>query len=93
MQRYEEPRLEEPGLDNALEAGRDWLRELCARNGGSPVGIVAEPLRGGCYLVRLSWTIQQPGGRRGRKRRQQQSAELLPPQRTREERIVEELPE
>jgi len=93
MQRFEDARLEEPGLEHALEIGRLWMHDLCARNGGSPVGIVAEPLVGGCYLVRLSWTITQPGGRRGRKRRQQQSAELLPPARNRDERIVEELAE
>ena len=93
MQRYEDARLASANLDEALEIGREWQRDLCARNGGAPVGIVCEPLRGGAYLVRVAWTIQQPGGRRGRKRRQQQAAELVPPQRDRSERIAEELPE
>jgi hypothetical protein len=79
-------RLAEASEDQAIDIGHEWLRA----ERGSPVGLVAERLMGGGYLVRIAWQTQAGvGGRRGRKRWQNHSREILPPGRSRDERIKE----
>jgi hypothetical protein len=79
-------RLAEADEDQAVDVAMAYLRA----EAGCPVGAVVEPLRGGGYLARISWqTPVGVGGRRGRKRWQTHAREILPPGRSREDRIKE----
>lgn len=90
MQRIEDERLLTSSVDSALSIGHEHLRRLAA--GATPMGLVAEALTTGGYLVRVAWLSQRPGGRqRGRKRSMTQSvAEIMPPKADRADRVREE---
>jgi hypothetical protein len=70
-----DPRAPFATIDEALDIGLAYLRQLCAGS-GSPMGAVAEEQPGG-YFVRVAWLVPVGrGGRAGRKQRQQQTAEI-----------------
>lgn len=74
MRQIADPRAPFASIDEALDVAQAYL-DAEIRQGGTPIGLVAEPQAGG-YFARISWRVPTRGGRGKSNRRETVTAEI-----------------